>query len=196
MADGAAAAPRLHELLQRLVGSTTLASSDSPSLPSTQAGCSLPIPPVGGPGTLQGLRARQDLPVRGVGAVGCPWPGTPAGSAAQASAKEAGHLVTACQADTTACRLPGQRCPGSQGLPEQESQSRNGSGLKDGHFPEMSTVPATLATVISLGPEAARSPPRGTLTVYRYCRNRSFWVITNRAFLLFKTRFPNSRART
>lgn len=55
-------------------------------------------------GTLQGLRARQDLPGRGVGAVGCPWPGTPAGSAAQASAKEAGHLIAVCQADTT--RLP------------------------------------------------------------------------------------------
>ena len=39
-------------------------------------------------------------------------------------------------------------------------------------------------------------PLAGTLTEYLYCRNRSFWVITNWAFLLFITRFPSSRERT
>lgn len=113
VADGAAAAPRLQQLLQRLGGGTALAWSDSPAgLPSIPSrGCPLPVPPAGGPGTLQGLRARQDLPGGGVDAVGCPWPGTPAGSAAQASATEAGRLVTVCQADTT--HLP----PAWQGSP-------------------------------------------------------------------------------
>lgn len=58
-----------------------------------------------------------------------------------------------------------------------------------------STAPAPLAPAISLGPEAARSPTR-TLTAKPYCRNRSFWVITNWAFLFFITRFPNSLERT
>lgn len=189
MADGAAAAPRLQELLQRLVGSITLAWSDSPPPP---------------------LQPRQDAPSP---TQGRSWDAAgPEGQTGLACTRSGRRWLSMARYPSRLCstgvckrsrasrhRLPGRYHPPAwpelpreprAGVPEQEWVWAKGRAFpRNGHCPSYTSY-----SHVS-GAEAARSPPCA-LTVNRYCRNRSFWVITNRAFLLFKTRFPNSRART
>lgn len=62
----------------------------------------------------------------------------------------------------------------------------------------MHPVPLTpyLVAILPGTWKACRPHPAWFLTVCWYCRNRSFRVITNCAFLFFTTRLPSSRDKT
>lgn len=107
----------------------------------------------------RGQRAGLRLPARGAGAVGCPWPGIPAGSAAWVSVTEAGHPVTVCRADASYPRA-GLR-PSAPG-----SQSRNGSGLRVSGISWATELSSTCSGHVSWapgGPRPTPSPSTGTV---------------------------------